>query len=89
MPNEPYEPDPNRLQLAPEADDLWRKIRFDRPLGKLGADAVTPGTQARREARAPRRQRLADGSPSSSASETAEPSDEERKQAAEEAGLCA
>ena len=37
VPNEPYTEDPNRLQLAPEAKRLWRKIR-SRP---------TPG-QARR-----------------------------------------
>lgn len=86
VPNEPYEPDPNRLQLAPEASDVWRKIRFDKPLGKLGVDAVSPGKGSR-------------GTPSSSASPSASPSgsptpdeasaEEKRKQAAQEAGLCA
>ena len=86
VPNEPYAPDPNRLQLAPEAADVWRKIRFDNPLGKFGADAVSPGK---------------DGSstPSASASPSASPTgtptqdeasaEEKRKQAAQEAGLCA
>jgi LCP family protein required for cell wall assembly len=90
VPNEAYAPDPNRLQLADGADALWRKVRFDRPLGKLGAGAVTPDTKA-------------DGKPSSSASASASPSgspsstpsqgtgqsDAERKAAAQEAGLCA
>lgn len=81
VPNQPYAPDPNRLEWAPKADDVWRKIRFDRPLGKLGADAVTP--------------RQAGGSPSAKPSPGASPSqdeasiEEKRKQAAAEAGLCA
>ena len=50
VPNEPYEPDPNRLQLAPEANELWRKIRFDRPLGKFGDDVDDTGHQAGRQA---------------------------------------
>jgi LCP family protein required for cell wall assembly len=88
VPNEAYAPDPNRLQLAPEAADLWRKIRFDRPLGKLGAEAVTPGTKpgdkpSNSASPSP------DGSPSSSPSKSSGPEDAERKQAAEEAGLCA
>jgi LCP family protein required for cell wall assembly len=29
VPNEPYEPDPNRLQWAPSARQLWRAIRLD------------------------------------------------------------
>jgi anionic cell wall polymer biosynthesis LytR-Cps2A-Psr (LCP) family protein len=29
-----YEPDPNRLVWTPEADDLWERIRDDRPLGR-------------------------------------------------------
>jgi LCP family protein required for cell wall assembly len=88
VPNEPYEPDPNRLQIAPEAKDLWRKIRFDKPLGKLGAEAVTPGTKpgAKPSGSA---SPSPDGSPSSSPSGPGGPSNEERKQQAEEAGLCA
>jgi LCP family protein required for cell wall assembly len=35
--------DPNwgRLQLAPAAQELWKKVRDDEPLGKLGKGAVT------------------------------------------------
>jgi len=32
VPNVPYEPDPNRLQWAPAAADLWASIRADEPL---------------------------------------------------------
>ncbi len=46
VPNRPYVEDPNRLEWAPEADALWRKMRFDKPLGKLGAGAVTPGNES-------------------------------------------
>ncbi|MCW2817577.1 MAG: LytR family transcriptional regulator [Marmoricola sp.] len=42
VPNEPYTPDPNRLQLAAGADGLWRRIRLDQPLGRFAADAVSP-----------------------------------------------
>src|SRR3954451_3232252 len=44
VPNQAYPPDPNRLQLAPQADDVWRKIRFDKPLGRLSAGALSPGS---------------------------------------------
>ena len=44
MPNEPYaagpQPPPDRPRTPTK---LWRKIRFDKPLGKFAADAVTPG----------------------------------------------
>jgi LCP family protein required for cell wall assembly len=90
VPNEAYAPDPNRLQLAPDAASLWRKMRFDKPLGKFGTDAVTPAQKPGSTASA---------SPSPSSSPSAGPSGTqtpdsgasaaERKQAAEEAGLCA
>lgn len=40
VPVEPYPADPNRLQLAPEADRLWRLIARDRPLGAFARDAI-------------------------------------------------
>jgi LCP family protein required for cell wall assembly len=90
IPNEPYAPDPNRLQLAPEAKDVWRKIRFDKPLGKLSEGAVSPGsgsgngsTPARSASPSP------SGSPSSSPSQSSAAIEAKRKQEAEEAGLCA
>ncbi len=97
VPNEAYEPDPNRLQLADGADDLWRKIRFDRPLGKLGADAVVPG-QDPGESPSGSPSDSPSGSPSGSPSESADQEQaqeqaraeaaEQRRQAAEDAGLC-
>ena len=88
VPNQPYPEDPNRLELAPEAKKLWQKIRHDRPLGKLGADAMTPGTKPGEkpsESASPSPK----GSPSPTLSEPEGPGAEERKQAAQEAGLCA
>lgn len=32
VPNEPYELDPNRVQLKASAEDLWTALRFDQPL---------------------------------------------------------
>ena len=37
-----YEPDPNRLVWAPEAEELWQRIRADAPLGQdFGEDSLT------------------------------------------------
>jgi len=36
VPNEPYEPDPNRLQWAPSARGLWRALRQDAPITFAG-----------------------------------------------------
>jgi len=90
VPNEVYPPDPNRLQIAPAAANLWRRIRMDEALGRYGADAVTPDAKA-------------DGKPSTStapkSTATATPGTpsptpstsqiEAKKKAAEDAGLCA
>ncbi len=90
VPNQPWPEDPNRLEWTPEANEVWRKMRFDRPLGKFGADAVVPG---RKPGEKPGGTSSASPSPtktpSDSESEDAGSSDEERRQAAEEAGLCA
>ncbi|MDO5502924.1 MAG: LCP family protein [Actinomycetia bacterium] len=45
VPTEVYEPDPNRVQWAPEADDLWEAIRFDRPLGEEESTATQTETE--------------------------------------------
>lgn len=100
VPNEPYPPDTNRLQLAPEASAVWRKIRFDRPLGRLAADAVVPG---RKPGELPSDDPSSTSKPSPGAPGSTSPSpttspdqaaqraaaEAERKRAAEEAGLCA
>lgn len=49
VPFQPYEPDPNRLVWAPEAEKLWKLIRADKPLTKKFQDDVIkanepPGT---------------------------------------------
>jgi LCP family protein required for cell wall assembly len=87
VPNQPYAPDPNRLQWSPDAKDVWRKMRFDKPLGKLATDAVSPGQK-------PGAKPSKSASPSPSQASSAPPRDKgpsaaERKEAAQEAGLCA
>ncbi len=96
VPNQPYAPDPNRLLIAPEATELWRRIRFDDSLGKFGAGALSPGhkpgeSPASSPSASPSNPPSTSPtqSPSSTPSTSSGPSDAERKQAAEEAGLCA
>jgi LCP family protein required for cell wall assembly len=98
VPNQPWPEDTNRLEWTPEAEALWRRIRFDNSLGKFGADAVTPG---RKPGEKPTDTASASpspgqsGSPSPSASPSKDPSADAaaeraaRKEAAREAGLCA
>lgn len=93
-PNEPYVPDTNRLQFAPEAAALWRRIRFDKPLGPLAVEAVVPG---RAPGRLPSDTTSSGPSTPSSPSPTTTPDQQaaraaaaaERRRLAEEAGLCA
>ena len=92
VPNEEYKPDPNRLVWSPEAENLWRRIRLDKPLGRLGGDAVSPSTSARGKpgtTPSANPSQSPSSSPSSSPSPTQQQSEEARKQAAAEAGLCA
>ena len=42
-PFEPYPPDPNRVQLAPAARELWRLMDDDDPLGQFSRDAIGAG----------------------------------------------
>jgi LCP family protein required for cell wall assembly len=86
VPNQPYPEDPNRLEWAPEAHSVWRKIRFDKPLGKLAVDAVTPG---RKPGDSPSASPSPSGSPSEKPSQDTEAREAQRRQAAEAAGLCA
>ncbi len=84
-----YELDANRLQWTEDADDLWRRIRQDRPLGKDFADTSVRADDP-----------VGSQSPSTdpSATPTDEPTDghrgpsleqdEARAQARREAGLC-
>lgn len=100
VPNEAYEPDPNRLQLADGADQLFAKIRNDQPLGRFTADALAPG-EAPDAVPSGSPSASPSGSPSGSPSASASPTpddealaaqraeaEEQRRQAAIDAGLC-
>ncbi len=82
VPNAPWPEDPNRLVWTPEADQLWQRIRYDKPLGKFAATAIKPGKKPNASTEGP--------APSGSATpkKSTGPSEQERKQQAEEAGLC-
>lgn len=46
VPFQAYAPDPNRLQWAPQATKLWKRIIADQPIGKLlASDATTAETK--------------------------------------------
>jgi LCP family protein required for cell wall assembly len=90
VPNEPWPQDNNRLIFSPDAKDLWHRVRYDMPLGKFAADAVSPGNDQPGGSTA-----SASPSPSPSTGASASPSpnqqaqEAQRKEAAREAGLCA
>jgi LCP family protein required for cell wall assembly len=90
VPNGPYPPDPNRLEITSEAGNLWRRIRLDKPLGKYADTAVSPSTTAGGKPGKPSPSPSPTGgtSPSQSPSPQDQQSEEARKQAAAEAGLC-
>jgi len=46
VPNEPYEPDPNRLQWAPAARGLWRALRSDAPITFASRDRSPSGASS-------------------------------------------
>jgi LCP family protein required for cell wall assembly len=89
VPNQPWSQDPNRLEWTPDAENLWRKIRFDKPLGKLGVGAVTPAQKATKPgasaSASPSPSQSPSQSPGQSPSKAPGQSEAERK----EAGLCA
>src|SRR6195952_3867315 len=89
VPNQPYPPDTNRLEFAPGAADLWRKIRYDKPLGRLGADALSPGGDQAGKQPTGAASPTPSGSASPSATPDAQAKEAARKEAAAEAGLCA
>jgi LCP family protein required for cell wall assembly len=85
VPFETYEPDPNRLVWAPEADKLWKKLKHDQPLGPdLNGEVITA---ADKTPKSPDASPKPSGSPSTSSPST-EPSAEAAAEAAEN-GLCA
>lgn len=91
VPWQPYPPDPNRVEWAPDADRLWFLMKNDRKLGpKFNGDAVTVGEPAPTPTPSP------SGSPTGAPTATPSPAaptptkSEAQKQAdARAAGLCA
>ncbi|MGZ5416179.1 MAG: LCP family protein [Nocardioides sp.] len=84
VPFESYEPDPNRLQFAPEAEELWERIRNDEPLpSKFGKDVTSAAEGPGEESPGP----STDPSPSDDSKEQAKAA--ARARAAAENGLCA
>lgn len=46
VPNEPYVPDPNRVQWKASAEQIWSALRADRPVGEKAEPAATPSPTA-------------------------------------------
>lgn len=93
VPWESYPPDPNRVQLAPEADQLWKLLRNDEALPpRFGKDVTTAAEEPGKSSTS-----SASPSPSSDPSTSASASADARAQAqaaararaAAENGLCA
>ncbi len=88
VPWESYQPDPNRLVWAPEAKQLWRLLKHDKPVtGELSKGvttaANTPGSKGKKN----KKPGQGGGSPSGPATPSQTP--EEQAQMAAENGLCA
>ena len=88
VPFESYEPDPNRLVWAPEADKLWDRLRMDKPLGPdLDGSVITA---AKKTPSSPSSSPDGSGSPSPDGSPSADESSSAAAAAkAKENGLCA
>lgn len=84
-----YQPDPNRLVWAEDANLLWKKMKFDQPLSKrLSSDVITaakrPGSTATPD---PDNSASPSDDPSDDASEEASETPDE-KEMAQANGLC-
>lgn len=100
VPWEPWTQDPNRVAWKPEANQLWRLVRRDRPLTpEFEVDAVTPGsgttaTSGPSSSTSPSPSAAASGGPGSSPSPGTSPSstptksEAQKRAEAEAAGLC-
>ena len=84
IPFETYEPDPNRLQLAPEADRIWERLRHDEPLTKRQSLVITTAAQDPSSVAG-----KGDKGGQESASKRAEREEAARAAEAEANGLCA
>jgi LCP family protein required for cell wall assembly len=81
VPNLPWPEDNNRLIFSPDAKALWHRVKYDKPLGKFAVDSISPGSR--------KNGGTSSASPSPSTSPNQQADEARRKQAAEEAGLCA
>jgi len=90
IPFQTYQPDPNRLELAPEADAIWTKLREDRPLNRRQTLGITTAAQDPDGAESPKPRPSA--SPSEGTGQTPTKRDQAqaaaRAEAAAENGLC-
>jgi len=73
VPFEEYPPDPNRLQWAPQAKQLWTSIRMDKPVNKrFAGDVTTAQTKNGKPAKKKKKGATASPSPSPTDGATAE-----------------
>jgi LCP family protein required for cell wall assembly len=98
VPWETYQPDPNRLVWAPEAAQLWSRIRHDKPLSEQLMSGVTtaadqgggnggkPGKDTAGGSAAPS---SPNGSPSAPSDQQTQAEQAARAEQARENGLCA
>jgi LCP family protein required for cell wall assembly len=94
VPWETYQPDPNRLVWAPDANQLWNRIRHDKPLSKQMMSGVTTAAEGRTGRNG--NGSGSTGSAGASGGSTSAPSDQQsqdeaaaRAEQARENGLCA
>jgi LCP family protein required for cell wall assembly len=89
IPFETYDPDPNRLQLAPEADRIWDRLRHDEPLTKRQSLGITTAAQDPSSVAGSGKGDKGDKNSQESASKRAEREAAARAAEAEANGLCA
>lgn len=85
VPFQPYPPDANRVEWAPKANRLWKRIRFDKPIGTFFDSSVvsaadTPASKGKKKK---------GSGPSASPSPSPTQSSAAQQEAARENGLCA
>jgi LCP family protein required for cell wall assembly len=83
VPNQPWPENPNRLVFSSDAKQLWHRVKYDEPLGKFAAGAVSPGSHQ------PSKQPGGSNSAGTNPSENQQAARATREEAAREAGLCA
>ncbi|MGZ4436363.1 MAG: LCP family protein [Nocardioides sp.] len=88
VPFESYPPDPNRLQWAPDAAQLWNRIRHDQPLTKAMMSGVTTAADQHKKKQASAGSSSSPSGGSSPSTSTAQ-QQAAKAEAARENGLCA